>query len=177
MRTKALVSIIVAVASNGAIGKNNDLMWHLPDDLQFFKEKTLGHPVIMGRKNYESIPLRFRPFRDRLNIVVTRQRDYDAPSCFLVQNLSDAIEEAERFESEEIFIIGGGQIYKEALESKLVQRMYITQVHQVFNDADVYFPQFDIHDWQKPQLLFSKSADQRNPIPFDVYQWDRIEGV
>ena len=91
MMKTPIVSIIVAMSANRGIGRNNDLMWHLPEDMKFFKDKTLGHPVIMGRKNYESIPEKYRPFKNRLNIVISSQLNYNAPDCILVQNLEDAL--------------------------------------------------------------------------------------
>ena len=118
------VSLIVAVAKNGVIGKDNDLIWSLPKDMRFFKETTLGHYVIMGRKNYESIPERFRPLPNRTNVVITRQSDYQAEGCVVVNSLENALELAQHNGDDEPFIIGGGQIYKLALERNLVDKIY-----------------------------------------------------
>ena len=133
------VSIIAAVAQNRAIGKDNKLLWHLPDDLRFFKETTLGHPVITGRRNYESIPEKYRPLKGRENIVLTSNSDYQAPGARLARSLEEAIEIARELDEEEIFIMGGGKVYYEAIKKDLVDRMYLTLVRAEF-DADTFFP-------------------------------------
>jgi len=172
MRTP-IISIIVAMSTNRGIGKNNDLMWHLPEDMKFFKEKTFGHPVIMGRKNYESIPEKFRPFKNRLNIVISRQDNYRAPDCILVQNIIKAIEVAQQDEQDEIFVIGGGQVYRESLELGKVDRMYITQVEAVFDEAEVFFPEFDESLWNRKEL-FRKEKDEKHQYSFVVYEYNKI---
>ncbi len=168
-----ITSIIVAMSTNRGIGKNNDLMWHLPEDMKFFKEKTFGHPVIMGRKNYESIPEKFRPFKNRLNIVISRQDNFSTPGCVLVQDLIGAIEVAQQDEQEEIFVIGGGQVYRESLQLGKVDRMYITQVEAVFDDAEVFFPEFDESLWQRKEL-FKKEKDEKHQYGFVVYEYNKI---
>ena len=125
------VSLIVAVAENGVIGKDNDLIWNLPKDMRFFKETTWGHHVIMGRKNFESIPERYRPLTNRTNIVITRQNNYKAEGCVVVNSLEAALEVAQYNSDNEPFIIGGGQIYKLALEGNLVDKIYFTEVHNL----------------------------------------------
>ena len=132
------ISIIVAVDENFLIGSNNNLPWHLPADMKFFKEKTTGHCVITGRKNYESIPEKFRPLPNRTNIVITRQKSYIAEGAIVVTSIEDAIEGAKQTNDEEIFIIGGGEIFKLALH--LVNKIYLTVIHDKF-DGDVYFPE------------------------------------
>ena len=102
-----IVSIIVAAAENGAIGKDNDLIWRFPNDTQFFKETTLGHHVIMGRKNFESIPHKYRPLPNRVNIIVTRQDNYTAEECTVVNSIKSALELAKKNGESEAFIIGG----------------------------------------------------------------------
>ena len=124
-----IVSLIVAVSENGVIGRDNDLIWHLPNDMKFFKETTKGHHVIMGRKNFESIPHKFRPLPDRVNIIVSRQPDYQAEGCIVVDSIEASLEIAKQNNDEEPFIIGGGQIYKLALESDIVERIYLTKIH------------------------------------------------
>ena len=109
------IHTIAAVANNGVIGKDNDLVWTLRDDMKFFMNTTKGHVVITGRKNYESIPAKFRPLKDRVNVVVTRNKDYEAPGAVVVHSLADAFEEAKRHGDKTCFVIGGGQIYREAL--------------------------------------------------------------
>ena len=164
------ISLIVAIAENNGIGKDNDLLWHLPNDMKYFKEKTLNHTIITGRKNYISIPEKYRPLVNRTNIVLTRNTDFKEEGCIVKHNLQDAIKCTLENEKEEVFIIGGGQIYKEALEEDLIDRMYVTHVHQTF-DADTFFPQIDSKKWKKISELMV-NADDKNPYKhsFVVYE-------
>ena len=146
--TKMIISLIVAIAENNVIGKDNDLIWHLPNDMKFFKEKTLNHHIITGRKNYISIPEKYRPLANRINIVLTRQTNFKEDGCVVLHSLEDAITYSENNNESELFIIGGGQIYKEALAKGLIDRMYITHVHQEF-DGDTFFPQINNEVWRK----------------------------
>ena len=139
------VSLIVAVSENGVIGKDNDLIWHLPKDMKFFKDTTMGHHVIMGRKNFESIPHKFRPLPNRTNIVITRQSNYKAEGCLVVNSVEEALEIAKQNGDSDPFIIGGGQIYKIALEQNLVDRIYLTRIYYSF-DGDTFFPELN-SDW------------------------------
>ncbi len=166
------ISIIVAMGANREIGKDNDLMWHLPVDMRFFKEKTLGHPVIMGRKNYESIPEKYRPFKDRLNIVVSSQNDYSAPGCVLFQDLTAATEYAKLQDLDEVFIIGGGQIYAEAIRLNLANTMYITHIDGVFPDAHTFFPKFEMESWDKNEI-FRQEKDEKHAFSFSAFQYTR----
>jgi dihydrofolate reductase len=163
------VSIIVAVASNGAIGKDNQLLWHLPADMKFFRDKTTGHHVITGRKNYESIPEKFRPLPNRTNIVLSRDADYIAPGALLYTNLKEAVQFAISTGDEEVFIIGGGNIYKQALEENLADKMYITKVKAEF-DADTWFPGFNADKWSE-SLLLHHPADEKNPFEFEIWEY------
>ena len=113
--------------------------------MKFFKETTMGHHVIMGRKNFESIPHKFRPLPNRTNIVVTRQSDYKAEGSIVVNSVEEALKVAKSNEENEAFIIGGGQIYKLALEKNLVDRIYLTRIHCSF-DGDTFFPEL-VEDW------------------------------
>tara|TARA_A100001037_G_C15127377_1_gene626924 strand:+ start:1115 stop:1618 length:504 start_codon:yes stop_codon:yes gene_type:complete len=133
-----IVSLIVAVSENGVIGKNNDLIWHLPKDMKYFKEKTLGHHIIMGRKNFESIPHKFRPLRNRVNIIVTRNKDYTAKDCIIATSIESAIDYSKSNKEDEVFIIGGGEIYKQSIQKNLVDKIYLTRVHADF-DGDTFF--------------------------------------
>ena len=116
--------MIAALARNGVIGKANDLPWHLPDDMKFFMNTTKGHHVIMGRKNYESLPEKFRPLPNRTSIVVTRQHDYKAPGCTVVHQLEEGVKMAEKNSEKELFIIGGSEIYKFAMP--FANKLYLT---------------------------------------------------
>ena len=130
------INIIVAHSKNMAIGKANSLPWRLPDDLKRFKKLTTGHPIIMGRKTYQSIN---RPLPDRTNIVVTRDMNLEIPGCVVVHSAVEAIKKAQEFDQEEIFIIGGAEIYKETLP--LADRLYVTAV-DMYVDGDAFFPEY-----------------------------------
>ncbi|MDB9720691.1 dihydrofolate reductase [Winogradskyella sp.] len=137
------LTLIVAAGENNAIGKDNDLIWHLSNDLKRFKSLTNGHHIIMGRKTFESFP---KPLPNRTHIVITRQTDYKVPSGVIVVNsLADAIDAAKS--DNQPFIIGGGEIYKQALA--LVDKLEITRVHAVFENADTFFPEIDNTKWQE----------------------------
>jgi len=158
------VSLIVAVSENGVIGKNNDLIWRLPKDLAFFKNTTIGHHVIMGRKNFESIPHKFKPLINRTNIIVSRNINYVAQGCIVVSSIEDAIEIAKKNNDDEPFIIGGGEIYKLALESNLVDKIYLTKVHHVF-EGDTFFPKLN-NNWQEVNIIKNK-ADENHDYDYD----------
>ena len=130
------ISIIVAHSRNMAIGKANALLWRLPEDLKRFKKLTTGHPIIMGRKTYQSIN---RSLPDRTNIIVTRDKNLEIPRCIIVHSVIEAIEKAKEFDREEIFIIGGAEIYKETLP--LVDRLYVTKV-DLDVEGDAFFPEY-----------------------------------
>ncbi|MBR5499298.1 MAG: dihydrofolate reductase [Bacteroidales bacterium] len=134
--------IIVAIADNNAIGKDNALLWHISEDLKFFKRTTMGCPVIMGRKTFESIG---RPLPKRTNIVVSRS-GYDAPEgVVVVTSLEDAFAAVQSSDVERTFVIGGGQIYAQAMS--LADRLIVTHVHTVIEDADTFFPDVDPSVW------------------------------
>ena len=160
------VSLIAAVGENLEIGKDNDLLWHLPKDMRFFSTTTRGHYVIMGRKNWDSIPLKYRPLSNRTNVVVTRKEELKLEGAEVVQTLEEGIELARKNGEDEVFIIGGGQIYKLALENDLIDCMYITYVHSSF-DADTFFPSFVKTDWDLVAQEASE-ADEKNSFPFTI---------
>jgi dihydrofolate reductase len=164
------IVIVVAAAENNAIGKNNRLIWRLPEDMKFFKEKTVGHCVVTGRKNYESIPDKFRPLPERTNIVVTRQRGYAAPGAIVVHSLADAVEKARELGEKELCIIGGGEIYKEALP--LTDIVWLTRVHHVFGDAHTFFPELDPAHW-KETYREERPADEKHAYPYTFIRYER----
>ncbi|MFT4752529.1 MAG: dihydrofolate reductase [Salibacteraceae bacterium] len=165
------ISLIVAIAENHVIGKDNDLIWFLPKDLKYFKDTTAGHHVIMGRKNYYSIPEKFRPLPGRTNIVVTRQKDIvHEDNVIVVNSVEEAIQVAVKAGDTEPFIIGGGQIYTYCLAEELVDKMYITHVHKEY-EGDTFFPHFDSSKWKKVSSKLTE-ADHRHETSFsyDVYE-------
>jgi len=169
--SKAVVSLIAAVAENSVIGKDNDLIWHIPADLKFFKDTTAGHHVIMGRRNYDSIPDKYRPLPGRTNVIVTRNKDFKAENCLVFHTLKDAINNAIAEGDEEPFVIGGGQIYKLSLEEDLVDRMYLSHVHGSF-EGDTFFPEFPEEDWNVVSTEKTE-ADDRNPYAFTVKIYEK----
>lgn len=165
-----VVSLIVAVSENKVIGKDNDLVWHLPTDMKFFKDTTKGHFVIMGRRNYESIPHKYRPLPNRTNVIVTRQDDYKAEGCLVVNSVEEAIELAQKAGDIEPFVIGGGQIYKHAIDNDLVDRVYLTKVHTEI-DGDTYFD--DLDDSWKLVHTDLHSSDEKHPFAFTFQTFER----
>lgn len=160
------ITLIVAVAENDAIGRGNQLIWHLSDDLKRFKALTSGHHIIMGRKTFESFP---KPLPNRTHIVITRQKDYKAPNgVIIVHSLEDAIDAAKA--DKQPFIIGGGQIYKQALEKNLVDKIELTRVHENF-EADAFFPKIDTTIWKETNNVFNKKdAEHDYEFSFITYQ-------
>ncbi len=163
------VSLIVAVDAEGGIGRNNDLMWHLPEDMKFFKEKTTGHIVVMGRKNYESIPERYRPLPKRENAILTRNKDFEALGCMVFHSLNECLIAYANEEERTVFIIGGGEIYRMAMEEDVVDEMFITHIDKAYG-ADTFFPQFDVSKWEVSEI-FEHSADERHDASFTVKQY------
>ena len=164
------VSLIVAVAENGVIGKDNDLVWYLPKDIRFFKETTIGHHVIMGRKNFESIPHKYRPLPNRTNIIITRQSEYKAEGCIVVNSVETALEIAKNNGDIEPFIIGGGQIYRIAIEKNLVDKIYLTKIHHSFK-GDTFFPELS-SDWRETNKIENK-ADDKHKYNYDFITLER----
>ncbi len=158
-------TIVVAKAKNNAIGKNNDLLWRLPDDFKFFKQVTLGNYVIMGRRTFDSLP---GMLPDRKFVIVTRQKDYEAPEGHdAVNSLEEAFELCGvKKQLQEVFIIGGGIIYKDALEKGMVDRMLITEVDTVIEEADTFFPEFDPNDWHEERRQHHP-IDEKHNYAFD----------
>jgi dihydrofolate reductase len=165
-----IISMIAAVSENMVIGRNNDLPWRLPDDMKYFMQTTKGHCVIMGRKNYESIPEKFKPLPNRVNIVVTRQKDFVAPGCIVVHSLSQALEKAKGTGPDEVFLIGGSEIYKQGLS--LAQNLYLTEIKARI-EGDVYFPSFDHTDWLEVSRV-THPKDTKHQFSFDFVKYQRM---
>ncbi|WP_445757967.1 dihydrofolate reductase [Polaribacter sp.] len=159
-----MITIIAAIANNNALGKNNDLIWHLPADLKRFKELTTSHHIIMGRKTYESIG---KTLLNRTTIIVSANKNYLKEDCFTANNLEDAIKISPP--NEEVFIVGGAQIYKYAIENNLVDSLDITLVHHEF-DADVYFPEIDLEIWEEVKRNDFK-ADEKNKFDYSFIKY------
>lgn len=164
-------SLIVAMDNNYGIGKDNDLMWHLPRDMGFFKSTTENQVVIMGRKNYDSIPEKYRPLSNRQNVIITRNKSFKAPNCLVFHTVDEALNHFKNDERE-VFIIGGGEIYKIAMNLEGLEKMYITTVDGVFN-ADTFFPNFDQAMWNQEKLM-SQELDEKHKFTFTTFLYTRI---
>lgn len=164
-----LVSAIVAVASNNAIGRDNALPWHLPEDLKFFKRTTMGKPVLMGRKTFESLG---RPLPGRLNIVLSSQKDLTLPEgVVLCHSLEEGLAQLKAAGNDEVFVIGGGKIFADCLP--LLDRLYITRIEFQPDDADVFFPEIDSSKWK---LVWEEphQADERHAYNYTFQKYERI---
>lgn len=163
-----IVSLIAAVSKNHVIGKNNDLPWKLPDDMRYFMETTREHAVIMGRKNFDSLPAKYKPLKDRLNIVITRNKevlkDFDVRTA---GSIDEAFEQAPQ--SEEVFVIGGAEIFRQTLDR--ADRLYITEIDAVV-DGDVFFPEYDKSKWKEISRVHHP-ADERHTYAFDFVLYAR----
>lgn len=161
-----MITTIVAKAENNIIGNNNELIWHLPDDLKRFKALTSGHPIIMGRKTFESIG---RALPNRTNIVITRNSDWNFDGILVVNSLEEAIEKSKEID-ENIFIIGGGNIYEQAME--ISDALEVTEVHHEF-EGDAYFPEIDAKTWKEVfREKFPK--DEKHIYEYSFVRYERI---
>lgn len=147
------MNLIVNVDKNWAIGLGSKLLVRIPQDMKYFRSMTTGHVVVMGRKTLESFP-ESKPLPNRVNIVLTRDQGYQAPGALVVHSMEELKEELEKYPGEEVFVIGGGQIYRELLP--LCDKAYVTKVDRAF-DADVYFPDLD----QDPQWKMTKVSEEQ----------------
>lgn len=163
-----IVSLIVAVGNNNEIGLRNQLLWHLPNDLKFFKNTTWASPVIMGRKTFESLGGKVLP--GRLNIVVSRNKKWQHPSAIIVDSLEAALEVANHHQYNESFVIGGGELYKHAFP--LAQKIYLTKVDAVL-EADTFFPELDEDIWYQVYAE-NHPADERHAYNYSFQLWKRI---
>ncbi len=163
------IAMIAAVAENGVIGKDNGLVWRLPDDMKYFMNTTKGYFIILGRKNYESLPPKFRPLPNRTNVVITRQPTFKLENAFVVHSLEEAVALCKKNKQEKIFIIGGGQIYDQALPQTDI--LYLTEIHHSF-DGDTFFPNFDKTQWEEVSREHHP-VDDRHKYSFDFVVYKR----
>ncbi|MCX6199289.1 MAG: dihydrofolate reductase [Bacteroidetes bacterium] len=164
------ISIVVAISENNAIGKNGDLLWRLPADMKHFKEITYGHHVLMGRKTFESIPPKFRPLNGRVNVIVTRQKDFVAEGCKVVSSVEEGIQFSKDNGETELMIIGGGEIYSRSFQQ--TDKIYLTKVLDTFPDADAFFPAISDSEW-KALSTEKYSTDEKHTYSFDFIELER----
>ena len=160
------ISIIVAIAENGVIGLNNRLIWRLSDDLKNFKKLTYGHFIIMGRKTFESIG---KPLPGRTNIILSKNRSYKAEGCVILKSVAEALKYSASKNQEEVFIIGGAQIYKETLY--MADKLYLTRVHAT-PEGDAFFPTIDFSDW-KEIAHTNVRQNEKNDYDFEIIELTR----
>ena len=164
------ISLVVAASEDNAIGEGNALLWKLPNDMKFFKNTTWGMPVIMGRKTFESMAS--KPLTGRTNIVVSRQDNWmeAQEGLVLAKSVEHAIELAKDSDCKEVFVIGGGEIYKQVLG--IAHRIYLTRVHTLFPNADTFFPPID-HDWFQLVEEVAMTADAKHAFSYTFQTWER----
>ncbi|MDQ4139079.1 MAG: dihydrofolate reductase [Bacteroidota bacterium] len=160
-----MIASIFAMSENKVIGNNNQLPWHLPADLKYFKSLTLSHPIIMGRKTFESIG---KPLPQRTSVIVTRQKDYTQSDCIVVNSVPAAIDTAQKINNN-IFIIGGAEILKQALP--YIDTMYLTLIHEKFT-GDTFYPEINPEDWQEVSRQDFK-PDERNIYAYSFIKLQR----
>lgn len=160
-----MISLIVAVASNGAIGKQQDLLCHLPNDLKRFKVITLGHTIVMGRRTFESLPKGALP--GRTNVVVTRNADASWDNTVVVNSIEEVLADSA---DKELFVIGGGMLYKQTLDR--ADRLYITHIHHEFPEADTFFPEVNYDEWIEIERE-EHQADERHPYDYSFVTYQR----
>lgn len=160
-----MINIIVAIANNNAIGKDNDLLWHISEDLKYFKSTTLGCPIIMGRNTWNSLP--FKPLPKRENIIISRNKDYKVQGATVIHSVEEAIDYAKQFDK--TFIMGGGMLYEAALH--FCDKLYITKVFKDF-EADTFFPEIDLNTWTIESESEIKT-DPNNSLEFQFLVYKR----
>lgn len=168
-----VLSIIVAAATNGAIGGDNKMLWHMPTDMQYFKKMTTNHTVIMGRKSYDALG---KPLPNRVNIVISKNVKYKLNGCYTVTSLTEAIDLAQELYTatgetaeQQIFVIGGAQIYKLAMP--LVDKLYVTEIKAHF-EGDAFFDKVDLNIWEEVTRDARKS-DEKNKYDYDFVVYER----
>jgi len=166
------VSLIAAESLNHVIGRNGELPWKMPADMRYFMRKTTGHHIIMGRKTYEEGGIN-KPLPRRVNIIVTRQKDWKSEGCIVVHSMEAALKIAEEGGEQEAFIIGGEQIYRLALEKDLVDTIYLTQIEVRIPDGDTFFPKLDREVWHKTSHE-DHAANEKNPYAYAFRVWEKI---
>lgn len=168
------IKLIVAKAKNNAIGKDNDLIWHLPADMRFFTQSTTGQIVLMGRRNWDSIPLKYRPLSTRTNVVITKNNTFSHPDCTVFNSVEAAIayyKNNDAYSDKDLYVIGGGQIYEYCLQHNLLDELYITFIDESF-EGDTFFPEIDESKWKK-ELIMHHPIDEKNQYVFDVYKYTK----
>ena len=163
-----IISLVVAAANNNAIGKENKLLWHMPNDMKYFKNVTWGMPVIMGRKTFEALG---KPLAGRKNIILTKQNGWKTEGAVTVKSFEDAIFLGKEMDVKEMMVIGGGEIYRSTIDK--ADRIHITRIDAEFEEADTFFPAIDPAKWK---LVSQKNyeADAKNKYNYSFQVWERL---
>ncbi len=167
-QTEFIITLVVAASENNAIGKNNALLWHLPNDLKFFKNKTWAMPVVYGRKTFNA--LNNQPLNGRYNMVLTRNQLFQSPGITVVHEFEEAQQKALQLGYKELMVLGGSEIYAQTIA--LAHKMYITRVHHVFEDADAFFPAFSTTEWRLTSEI-KYNADAKHAYAYAFQCWER----
>lgn len=162
------IVLIVAAANNNAIGKNNQMLWYMPEDFKYFKNQTWGLPVLMGRRTYQALESKALP--GRLNLILSRDKNFKAEGAIVINKLDDALFMAKEHDYNELMVIGGAEIYKLLLPK--ATKVLLTRIDASFEEADAYFPELDPKQWQMASS-FPHEADEKNPYAFDFQTWVR----
>lgn len=168
MSTSMNITLIVAAAKNNAIGKNNQMLWYMPEDFKYFKNQTWGLPVLMGRRTFQALESKALP--GRLNIILSRDKSFKAEGAVVVNKLDDGFFMAQEHHYNELMVIGGAEIYKLLLPK--ANKVYLTRIDASFEDADAYFPELDPKQWNKT-ASYPHEADAKNPYAYVFETWER----
>lgn len=161
------IILVAAKSENNALGKNNAMIWHLPDDFKHFKNLTSGHFILMGRKTFETFP---KPLPNRVHLIISRQKNYDVPlNCFVFESISEALAYAANENQEKVFVIGGGEIYSQTIE--MATELSITEIHENF-DGDAFFPEINKNIWNSIESI-PHEIDEKHKYAFDIVTYKR----
>ncbi|MFZ1801276.1 MAG: dihydrofolate reductase [Chitinophagaceae bacterium] len=168
MKAGIIISFVVAASTNNAIGKHNKLLWHLPNDLAFFKNTTWGMIVLMGRKTFESI--QSKPLKGRRNLILTHDSDFFAEGVKVIHTIEDGVQDAQDNNYRELMILGGATVYQQTIG--LAQKIYLTRVHNIFEDADAFIPEIKEDEWQ---LVSNEDfyKDEKHAYDYSFQVWER----
>jgi len=168
MEAGIIISFVVAASTNNAIGKHNKLLWHLPNDLTFFKNTTWGMTVLMGRKTFESI--QSKPLKGRRNLILTHDKNFSAEGIKVVHTIEEGIQDTQDNNYRELMILGGATVYRQTM--KLAQKIYLTRVHYIFEDADAFIPGIKEDEWR---LVSNEDfyKDEKHAYDYSFQVWER----
>lgn len=166
------IELVVAADENFAIGKGGKLLWHLPDDMKFFQHITSGRYVLMGRKTYLSIPDKWRPLKNRENIIISTTYHENTPFTYFFRSIPEALAYCEKKQAPSLMVIGGGQVYDYFLRHNLADTIHLTLVHKCYDTADTFFPYFNSKDWKITYHQYH-AEDHKHPVDFTFLRFEK----